>query len=103
MSLMVLLLPYELSRGILLNGLFLLFINNLCVVHPSGDETRVTSSQGWSSDCHFIMGAPFPDPRPHPTGGATPRSWTPTTPPTNCWPKAPRGGGGGGGGLEGGV
>ena len=28
------------------------------------------------------------------TGGATPRSWTPTTPPTNCWPKAPRGGGG---------
>ena len=36
------------------------------------------------------------------TGGATPRSWTPTTPPTNCWPKAPRGGGGGGGGLEGG-
>ena len=27
-------------------------------------------------------------------GGATPRSWTPTTPPTNCWPKAPRGGGG---------
>ena len=41
-------------------------------------------------------------------GEATPRFWTPTTPPTNCWPEAPcgggRGGGGGGGGaLEGGV
>ena len=38
------------------------------------------------------------------TGGATPRSWTPSNPPTNCWPKAPRGGGGGGawrGGLGG--
>ena len=35
-------------------------------------------------------------------GGATPRSWTPTTPPTNCWPKAPGGGGGGGGGGLGG-
>ena len=37
-------------------------------------------------------------------GGATPRFWTPTTPPTNCWPEAPWGGGGGGGGgaLEGG-
>ena len=30
-------------------------------------------------------------------GGATPRFWTPTTPPTNCWPEAPWGGGGGGG------
>ena len=30
------------------------------------------------------------------TGGATPRFWTPTTPPTNCWPEAPWGGGGGG-------
>ena len=29
-------------------------------------------------------------------GGATPRFWTPTTPPTNCWPEAPPGGGGGG-------
>ena len=29
-------------------------------------------------------------------GGATPRFWTPTTPPTNCWPEAPGGGGGGG-------
>ena len=29
--------------------------------------------------------------------GATPWSWTPTTPPTNRWPKAPWGGGGGGG------
>ena len=29
------------------------------------------------------------------TGGATPRFWTPTTPPTNCWPEAPWGGGGG--------
>ena len=29
-------------------------------------------------------------------GGATPRFWTPTTPPTNCWPEAPCGGGGGG-------
>ena len=35
-------------------------------------------------------------------GGATPRFWTPTTPPTNCWPEAPWGGGGGGG-LEGGF
>ena len=35
------------------------------------------------------------------TGGPTPRVWTPTTPPTNCWPEAPRGGGGGG--LGGGV
>ena len=25
-------------------------------------------------------------------GGATPRFWTPTTPPTNCWPEAPWGG-----------
>ena len=31
-------------------------------------------------------------------GGATPRFWTPTTPPTNCRPEAPWGGGGGGGG-----
>ena len=31
-------------------------------------------------------------------GGATPQFWTPTTPPTNCWPEAPWGGGGGGGG-----
>ena len=31
-----------------------------------------------------------------PRGGATPRFWTPTTPPTNCWPEAPWGGGGGG-------
>ena len=31
-------------------------------------------------------------------GGATPRFWTPTTPPTNCWPEVPWGGGGGGGG-----
>ena len=31
-------------------------------------------------------------------GGATHRFWTPTTPPTNCWPEAPWGGGGGGGG-----
>ena len=30
------------------------------------------------------------------TGGATPRFWTPTTPPTDCWPEAPWGGGGGG-------
>ena len=38
------------------------------------------------------------------TGGATPRFWTPTTPPTNCWPEAPWGGGGGGGGdLSGGL
>ena len=39
------------------------------------------------------------------TGGATPRFWTPTTPPTNCWPEAPWGGGGGGGGghLRGGF
>ena len=41
------------------------------------------------------------------TGGATPRFWTPTTPPTNRWPEAPWGGGGGGGGgggaSEGGV
>ena len=29
----------------------------------------------------------------------TPRLWTPTTPPTNCWPEAPWEGGGGGGGL----
>ena len=29
-------------------------------------------------------------------GGATPRFWTPTTPPTNCRPEAPWGGGGGG-------
>ena len=58
-------------------------------------------------------------------GGATPRFWTPTTPPTNCWPEAPwvvgggaaleggfregrmgggsRGGAGGGGGLGGSV
>ena len=35
-------------------------------------------------------------------GGVTPRFWTPTTPPTNCRPKAPLGGGGGGGGLGGG-
>ena len=35
-------------------------------------------------------------------GGATPRFWTPTTPPTNCWPEAPWGGGGGGGDLRGG-
>ena len=28
------------------------------------------------------------------TGGATPRFWTPTTPPTNCWLEAPWGGGG---------
>ena len=36
-------------------------------------------------------------------GGATPRFWTPTTPPTNCWPEAPWGGGGvGGGGVGGG-
>ena len=35
-------------------------------------------------------------------GGATPRFWTPTTPPTNCWPEAPWGGGGGGA-LEGGF
>ena len=37
---------------------------------------------------------------PHPEhgGGATPRFWTPTTPPTNCWPEAPWGGGGGLGG-----
>ena len=27
------------------------------------------------------------------TGGATHRFWTPTTPPTNCWPEAPWGGG----------
>ena len=33
------------------------------------------------------------------TGGATPRFWTPTTPPTNCWLEAPWGGGGA---LEGG-
>ena len=33
-----------------------------------------------------------------PGGGATPRFWTPTTPPTNCWPEAPWGGGA----LEGG-
>ena len=37
-----------------------------------------------------------------PRGGATPRFWTPTTPPTNCWPEAPWGGGGGGGGMGGG-
>ena len=33
-------------------------------------------------------------------GGATPRFWTPTSPPTNCWPEAPWGGGGA---LEGGF
>ena len=27
-------------------------------------------------------------------GGATPRFWTPTTAPTDCWPEAPWGGGG---------
>ena len=27
-------------------------------------------------------------------GGATPRFWTPTTPPTECWPEAPGEGGG---------
>ena len=37
-----------------------------------------------------------------PGGGATPRFWTPTPPPTNCWPGA-LGGGGGGGGIGGGV
>ena len=31
---------------------------------------------------------------PHTTGGATPRFWTPTSPPTNCWPETPWGGGG---------
>ena len=40
-------------------------------------------------------------------GGATPRFWTPTTPPTNCWPEAPWGGGGrggiGGGGKGGAI
>ena len=38
-----------------------------------------------------------------PPGGATPRFWTPTTPPTNCRSEAPWGGGGGlgGGGLGG--
>ena len=39
-------------------------------------------------------------------GGATPWFWTPTTPPTDCWPEAPwggGGGGGGGGGIGGGV
>ena len=35
-------------------------------------------------------------------GGATPRFWTPTTPPTKCWPEAPWGGGGGRGGGGGG-
>ena len=35
------------------------------------------------------------------TGGAIPRFWTPTTPPTNCWPEAPGGGGIGGGVQEG--
>ena len=37
-------------------------------------------------------------------GGATPRFWTPTTPPTNCWPEAPWGGLGRGigGGVQGG-
>ena len=38
-----------------------------------------------------------------PPGGATPRFWTPTTPPTNCRPEAPWGGGGGGGLGGGGV
>ena len=33
-------------------------------------------------------------------GGAIPRFWTPTTPPTNCWPEAPEGGGGMGGGFK---
>ena len=33
------------------------------------------------------------------TGGPTPRFWTPTTPPTNCWLEAPGGGGDGGGGV----
>ena len=36
-------------------------------------------------------------------GGATPRFWTPTTRPTNCWPEAPWGGGGGGGSEGGGF
>ena len=33
-------------------------------------------------------------------GGATPRSWTPTTPTINCWPEAPLGGGAMVGGHE---
>ena len=37
---------------------------------------------------------------PQNTGGATPRFWTPTTPPTSCWSEAPFGGGGG---IAGGV
>ena len=41
----------------------------------------------------------------HSRGGATPRFWTPTSPPTNCWPEAPWGGGSGrrngGGGIGG--
>ena len=36
-------------------------------------------------------------------GGGTPRFWTPTTPPTNCWPEATWGGGGSGGGVQGGA
>ena len=43
----------------------------------------------------------FPEQKGH--GGATPRFWTPTTPPTNCWPEAPGGGGGGGGHWRGGF
>ena len=34
------------------------------------------------------------------TGGPTPRVWTQTGPPTNCWPQTPWGGGGGGRGRH---
>ena len=57
----------------------------------------------WRAEQHALHEVYLPE-------GATLRFWTPTKPPTNCWPEAPwggrggalEGGGGGGGALEGG-
>ena len=86
--------------------------------HCSGKGLNCHSPSPWASRCGRLSGSRGPkgartsDPATwdaprgisfgHFPGGATPRFWTPTTPPTNCWPEAPWGGGGGGGHGRGG-
>ena len=47
---------------------------------PGAVLTGASKGQAWTH--HFAPAAPRGG-----GGGATPRFWMPTTPPTNCWPE----------------
>ena len=71
--------------------------NKVMKAWGSGDEKVVAKT----FELLFNAGRSEDEARDPDPGVATPRFWTPTTPPTNCWPEARGGGGGGGGGGHG--